>query len=89
MWHGLPPLLLLGAATAAAAGLDRAPSAEGTVPAGPFRLRYRIEGEGRPAIVVGSSVYYPRVFSAGLRRRLRLVFLDHRGFALSPGKVDR
>ena len=59
----------------------------GTVPAGPFSLRYRIEGTGRPAIVIGSSVYYPRVFSQNLRRHLRLVFLDHRGFVPSPGPV--
>ena len=57
----------------------------GTLPAGEFRLGYRIEGKGRPAIVIGSSVYYPRVFSQGLRKHLRLVFLDHRGFAPSPG----
>jgi proline iminopeptidase len=60
----------------------------GTVAAGPFRLGYRIEGTGRPAIVIGSSVYYPRVFSQELRKQLRLVFLDHRGFTASPGRVD-
>ena len=61
----------------------------GTVAAGPFTLGYRIEGTGRPAIVIGSSVYYPRVFSQDLRKHLRLVFLDHRGFTASPGRVDR
>ena len=61
----------------------------GTIEAGPFRLRYRIEGSGRPTIVIGSAVYYPRIFAAELRRHLRLVFLDHRGFAPSPGRVDR
>ena len=39
-------------------------------------------------IVIGSSAYYPRVFSQGLRKHLRLVFLDHRGFAPPPGNVD-
>lgn len=63
-------------------------SSTGTVPAGKFRLRYHIEGAGTPAIVVGSAIYYPRVFSKNLRRHLRLVFLDHRGFAPSPGRVD-
>jgi proline iminopeptidase len=62
---------------------------KGTIVAGPFRLGYRIEGTGWPAIVIGSSLYYPRVFSRDLRKHLRLVFLDHRGFTASPGPVDR
>ncbi len=60
----------------------------GSVAAGRFRLRYEIEGTGTPIIVIGSSVYYPRFFSQNLRRHLRMVFLDHRGFAPSPGPVD-
>ena len=60
----------------------------GTVPAGKFTLRYRIEGTGIPAIVVGDPVAHPRTFSQNLRRHLRLVFIDHRGSAPSPGKVD-
>jgi proline iminopeptidase len=60
----------------------------GTVSAGPFRLRYQIEGGGAPAMVIGSALYYPRVFSQNLRKHLRLAFLDHRGFAASPGQVD-
>lgn len=62
-------------------------AADGTVPAGPFQLRYHIEGAGRPVLVIGSAVYYPRIFSQDLRRHLRFVFLDHRGFAPSPGRV--
>ncbi|MCH7476210.1 MAG: hypothetical protein IIA27_16285, partial [Gemmatimonadetes bacterium] len=50
--------------------------------------RYRIEGEGTPTLVIGSSIYYPRAFSESLRKHLRLVFLDHRGFAPSPGPVE-
>ena len=38
--------------------------------------------------MIGSAIYYPRVFSQGLRKHLRLVFLDHRGFAPAPGTVD-
>jgi proline iminopeptidase len=60
----------------------------GSIEAGQFRLRYRIEGAGAPAIVIGSSIYYPRAFSQNLRKHLRLVFLDHRGFAPSPGPVE-
>jgi len=61
---------------------------EGTIQAGAFTLPYRIEGTGHPTIVIGSSLYYPRVFSQHLRDHLRLVFMDHRGFAPSPGPVD-
>lgn len=60
----------------------------GTIAAGEFLLGYRIEGTGRPAVVIGSATHYPRVFSQSLRKHLRLVFLDHRGFAPSPGHVD-
>src|SRR5262245_4804070 len=60
----------------------------GMVTAGPFRLPYVIEGQGRPAIVIGSARYYQRAFSRDLRRHLRVTFMDHRGFAPSPGPVD-
>ncbi len=63
-------------------------SERGTIPAGAFQLRYQIEGTGRPAIVIGSSVYLPRAFSQNLRKHLRMVFLDHRGYAPSPGPMD-
>lgn len=33
-----------------------------------FDLGYRIEGAGTPLLVIGSRRFYPRVFSAGLRR---------------------
>lgn len=60
----------------------------GVIESGKFKLRYLIEGEGPPAIVIGSWNYYPRTFSSNLRRHLRLIFMDHRGFAPSPGPVD-
>lgn len=47
------------------------------------RLGYRIEGDGQPCLVVGSSIYYPRVFSQELREHLQLVFVDLRHFATS------
>lgn len=61
---------------------------QGTIESGPFTLAYRIEGTGHPTIVIGSALYYSRVFSERLRDHLRLVFMDHRGFAPSPGPVD-
>lgn len=56
-------------------------SETGSLRAGPFDLGYAIEGSGMPLLVVGSAIYYPRTFSGTLREKLRLVFIDHRGFA--------
>jgi proline iminopeptidase len=61
----------------------------GTIVSGKFRLHYQIQGTGIPTIVVGNSTYYPRIFSPGLYSKLRLVFLDHRGFVRPPStKID-
>lgn len=60
----------------------------GEIVSGPFRLRYRNEGAGIPTIVIGSALYYPPTFSPNLKRHLRMTFVDHRGFAASPGKMD-
>jgi len=61
----------------------------GTIVSGKFRLHYQIQGTGIPTIVVGNSTYYPRIFSSELYSKLRLVFLDHRGFVRPPSvKVD-
>lgn len=54
----------------------------GTVGVEGAQLRYRIEGRGQPCLVIGSSIYYPRVFSEELRSHLRLVFVDLRHFAV-------
>ena len=67
---------------------DNMNSESGTISSGQFDLRYRIEGQGPNAIVIGFPDYYARVFSQNLRSHLRLIFLDHRGSAASPGKVD-
>jgi proline iminopeptidase len=61
------------------------PGERGTIRAGNFELGYAVEGNGRPALVIGSAVYYPRTFSDRLRRELRLTFLDHAGHALPAG----
>ncbi len=60
----------------------------GSIATGKFNLRYRIEGTGTPTIVIGFPTYSARAFSQNLRSHLRLVFMDHRGSALSPGRVD-
>ena len=59
----------------------------GTIDADGFQLRYTIAGKGTNAIVIGSSVFYPRTFSQNLREQLRMVFLDHRGFARLPRTI--
>ncbi|MGW8441732.1 alpha/beta fold hydrolase [Paenibacillus sp. S33] len=46
-----------------------------------FELKYAIRGNGRPILVIGSSVYYPRLFSDHLYKKFQFIFLDHRGFA--------
>lgn len=61
----------------------------GTLQAGPFRLGYTVEGQGRSALVIGSALYYPRTFSAELRQHLRMAFVDHRGYAEPTGEFTR
>lgn len=62
---------------------------QGTIRSGVFELGYRIEGSGRTALVIGSTIYYPRTFSPELRQHLKLVFVDHRGFARATGATSR
>lgn len=61
---------------------------KGTILVDEFELNYIIEGEGQSAIVIGSAKYYNRVFSRNLRKQLRLVFLDHRGFVPAPEHAE-
>lgn len=46
-----------------------------------FELGYVIEGQGQSVVILGSVIYYQRVFSQKLRQHCQLIFLDHRGFA--------
>jgi len=52
----------------------------GTISIDGFPLGYQIEGKGAPVLVIGSTVYYPRLFSPAIRESLQLIFIDHRGF---------
>ena len=61
----------------------------GTVEVEGAQLGYRIEGHGPTCLVVGSSVYYPRVFSQDLREHLQLVFVDLRPFAPADPSFSR
>ena len=62
---------------------------KGTIESGKFQLDYMIEGTGSAAIVIGFPNYYSRIFSQNLRSQLRMVFVDHRGSAPSPGQRRR
>jgi proline iminopeptidase len=62
-------------------GHSESAAARKTICVGGFELAYSVEGEGKPALVIGSAVYYPRTFSQELRKSLQLIFADHRGFA--------
>lgn len=60
----------------------------GTIRSGTYEFGFSIEGQGTPLLVIGSSLYYARTFSAALRRSLRLHFVDHRCFAKPLGRVE-
>jgi proline iminopeptidase len=64
------------------------PASTGIVEVEGAQLRYVAEGDGPTCLVVGSSVFYPRMFSPGLRGQLRLVFVDLRHFAASDPFLD-
>jgi proline iminopeptidase len=67
-------------------GVDRSPNAcSGSVGVDGATLRYRVEGQGVPLLVVGSSIYYPRTFSRRLRESCRFAFTDLRHFAADSG----
>ena len=55
----------------------------GTVELDGAVLRYVVEGEGEPCLVIGSATYYPRTFSERFRRHFKCAFLDTRAF--EPG----
>ncbi|MBK7710629.1 MAG: alpha/beta hydrolase [Bacteroidales bacterium] len=56
-------------------------AATGFVEVSGTKLNYVAEGKGKPCLVIGSSIYYPRTFSLNLRDSLRLYFTDMRWFA--------
>lgn len=48
-----------------------------------------MKGQGKPILVVGSSVYYPRLFSENLYKHFQFIFLDHRGFVKPPRSLKK
>ncbi len=63
-------------------------SERGVIVSDGFNLQYIVEGQGSPALIVGSALYYARCFSPDLRRHLKLAFMDHRGFATGNSSTD-
>lgn len=63
-------------------------SIQSTVISEGFALNVSIRGNGRPILVVGSSIYYPRLFSEQLYTSFQLIFLDHRGFVKPPRTLE-
>ena len=58
---------------------------DGVVQVEGAQLRFSIAGQGTPILVVGSAVFYPRIFSQHLRGKFKLVFVDLRHFGISDG----
>ncbi len=85
--HSALAVTIIGLALLVRLPAAHAQTETGTINSGQFNLDYRIEGTGTPAIVIGFPNYYSNVFSKELRSHLRLVFVDHRGTAPSPGEV--
>ena len=65
--------------------MDQFAAEHGSVTVAGAILRYLVEGDGIPVLVVGSATYYPRTFSRRLREVCRLAFADLRHFAESDG----
>lgn len=62
------------------------PKNQGTLTIDGYELGYSVESEGPTVLVLGSATFYPRLFSASLREKLKLIFIDHRGFVKSPAQ---
>jgi proline iminopeptidase len=75
----LAAVFLGGTTSQPVEGQDRA-ATSGVIEVSGGELPYLIEGSGRPCLVYGSPVYYPRTFSARFKSALRCVHVAQRGF---------
>lgn len=78
---------ILAVLPAQATGQDEPPST-GTISLPGAELPYLVEGEGRPCIVYGSAIYYPRTFSQRFKSHLRCVHVTERGFVAEARRPD-
>lgn len=53
-----------------------------------FSFEYKIEGEGRPLLILGSARYYHRLFPQSLTKHFQLIFFDQRAFAKTTVPLD-
>jgi len=56
----------------------------GTIERNGFNIPYSVEGTGPVIVIIGSVLYYQRLFSLNLRNHFQLVFIDHCGFVKGP-----
>ena len=71
------------AVTMACTGSQESPTAaasSGVVSVNGVDFRYVRAGRGIPAVVIGSSLYYPRAYSGALRETFDFIFVDSRHF---------
>ena len=61
---------------------------EGSIERDGFTLHYIKEGSGEPVLVIGSRLFYQRLFSASIKEKLGFVFADHRGFSIAPESTE-
>lgn len=59
---------------------SRTSTVTGTIMIDHVAVPYTIEGTGRPCLVMGSPVYYARVFSSAFKKALRCAYVSHRGY---------
>lgn len=51
-----------------------------------FKLRYYIEGQGIPVLVIGSAIYYERTFPKNLLDHCQMIYFDNRAFGGTASK---
>lgn len=63
---------------------------EGAIEIDGFILKYIRKGKGEPVVIVGSSEYYSKSFSANLEKKYDLIFVDSRHFVAdcNPSKEE-
>ena len=68
--------------------LPETPDSSGFVKVDGTKLDFIVEGKGKPCLVIGSSIYYPRTFAKLLQDHFQLCFIDMRWFAKSYSPMN-
>lgn len=66
------------------------PRSEGIITIEGISHAYVREGSGKPIVVIGSAIYYPKAFSSTLKEQFELVFIDLKHFipSYNPPKEE-